>query len=195
MFNSGLPISKRILFPEPTAAAPTSGGNENYAFTINDLGSQVLRVNFQEQITDIQQARLDGGLDMADGFSLGMGALKFNEGRLQFGVETRAMESRQRGSNAQMTLGNWGVASPGEIPANLLQPFAITQEFEDFSTAGAPTTGWKGNANALAQWAVETLWHLAGSAEHHGRARLQPGLYRSPHDQGRHQVRVSGRSA
>jgi TonB-dependent receptor len=155
MFNSGLPISKRILFPETTAAAPTSGGNENYAFTTNDLGSQVLRVNFQEQITDIQQTRLDGGLDMADGFSLGMGALKFNEGRLQFGVETRAMESRQRGSNAQMTLGNWGVASPGEIPANLLTPFAITQEFEDFNTAGAPTNGWKGNANALAQWAVD----------------------------------------
>ncbi len=48
-----------------------------------------------------------------------------NDSRVQFGVETRAMESRQRASNAQMTLGDWGVARPGELPANLLQPFSL----------------------------------------------------------------------
>ncbi|HWK49449.1 MAG TPA: TonB-dependent receptor [Steroidobacter sp.] len=142
-FNNGLPIAQRTLFRDPTTAAPTDGsGDPNYAFTTADLGSQYLRINYQEQTSDITQARLDGNL-------------KFdNDSRVQFGIETRAMESRQRTSNAQMTLGDWGVARPGELPANLLQAFSLVGEFNDFSTAGVPRSGWKGNANALAQWAV-----------------------------------------
>ncbi|WP_129645607.1 TonB-dependent receptor [Peristeroidobacter agariperforans] len=143
-FNDGLPLAMRTLFRDPTTGIPGSGGDPNYAFTINDLGSQYLRINYQEQTSDITQARIDGNLKFE------------NDSRVQFGVETRAMESRQRASGAQMTLGDWGVASPGELPANLLQPFSLVGEFNDFSTAGVPRSGWKGNANALAQWAVDT---------------------------------------
>lgn len=145
-FNDGLPIAQRTLYRDPTTAAPTNGvgGDPNYAFTTADLGSQYLRINYQEQVSDITQARIDGNLKFE------------NDSRVQFGVETRAMESRQRASNAQMTLGDWGVASPGELPANLLQPFSLVGEFSDFSTTGAPLSGWKGNANALAQWAADT---------------------------------------
>ena len=102
-FNDGLPLATRTLFPAPTTEAPASGGDPNFAFTSQHLGSQYLRINYQEQTTDITQAQLGG-------------VLEFDNGRFQFGVETRAMESRQRASNAQMTLGNWGVASPGELP-------------------------------------------------------------------------------
>jgi len=144
LFNNGLPLAQRVLFAAPSLGVPATGGDPNYAFTTADLGSQYLRVNYQEQVTDITQARIDGNL-------------KFDNGsKVQFGVETRAMESRQRASNAQMTLGDWGVARPGELPANLLQPFSLVGQFEDFNTAGVPRSGWKGNANALGQWAVDT---------------------------------------
>jgi TonB-dependent receptor len=141
-FNDGLPLAQRTLFAEPTLTAPTSGGDPNFAFQPQHLGSQYLRVNYQEQVTDITQARLGGTLKFSD------------DKRVQFGVETRVMESRQRASGAQMTLGDWGVARPGELPPELLQPFSLVGQFEDFGTAGVPRSGWKGNANALARWAV-----------------------------------------
>jgi TonB-dependent receptor len=148
-FNDGLPLATRQLFADPSTAAPTppagqliTGGDPNFAFRPSDLGSQYLRVNYQEQVTDITQARLDGKFEFSD------------DKRIHFGIETRAMESRQRASGAQMTLGDWGVARPGELPPELLQPFSLVGQFEDFGTGGVPRSGWKGNANALAQWAV-----------------------------------------
>ncbi len=148
-FNDGLPRSLRTHFPQATTAVPTpipgdpvSNGDPNFAFQPEHMGSQYLRINFEEQVTDITQVRLDS-------------ALEFENGRVQFGVETRAMTSQQRSSNAQMTLGNWGVASPGEMPTELLIPFSYAGEFEDFSAAGIPTSGWRGDANTLAAWAVD----------------------------------------
>lgn len=162
-FNDGLPISTRTFFPGPTTAAPPTGGDPDLAFTPADLGSQVLRVNYQEQTTDITQGRLDG-------------ALEFDNGRFQFGVEARAMESHQKGSNGQMTLGDWGVASPGEIPADLLQSFSITGEFDDYSTDGTPTTGWKGDANALAAWAVDQYGTWRDATQTNGVLMFNPGF-------------------
>ncbi|MBL8271277.1 TonB-dependent receptor [Steroidobacter sp.] len=153
-FNDGLPRATRTLYADPTTTAPSTGGDANFAFTPDHLGSQYLRINYQEQTSDITQARINGNL-------------KFDNGsRVQFGVETRAMESHQRASNAQMTLGDWGVARPGELPRELLQPFSIVGQFNDFSTAGVPLSGWKGNANALAQWAVNRygVWRDASQA-------------------------------
>lgn len=163
-FNDGLPLAMRTLFRDPTTGVPASGGDPNYAFTINDLGSQYLRINYQEQTSDITQARIDGNLKFE------------NDSRLQFGVETRAMESRQRASNAQMTLGDWGVATPGELPANLLQPFSLVGEFNDFSTTGVPRSGWKGNANALAQWAVDTYGTWRDATQTNGVLMFNPAF-------------------
>lgn len=153
-FNDGLPLATRTLFADPTLTAPASGGDPNFAFQPQHLGSQYLRINYQEQTSDITQARLDGTLKFDD------------DRRVQFGVETRAMESRQRASNAQMTLGDWGVARPGELPPELLQPFSLIGQFEDFGTAGVPRSGWKGNANSLARWAVQRygVWRDASQA-------------------------------
>jgi TonB-dependent receptor len=80
VFNDSLPLSLRNHFPQPTTGASAAGGDPNFAFTQDHLGSQYLRVNYEEQTTDITQARLDG-------------ELSFDNGRFQFGVETRAMES------------------------------------------------------------------------------------------------------
>jgi TonB-dependent receptor len=36
----------------------------------------------------------------------------------------------------------------------LLTPFSVSGSFDDFNPVGAPTGGWKGNANELGQWAI-----------------------------------------
>ena len=79
-FNDGLPVAARTLFPTTSDALAGTNGNANYTFDAGSLGSQVLRINYQGQETDLQQARLDG-------------ALEFDEGRFQFGVETRELET------------------------------------------------------------------------------------------------------
>ncbi len=162
-FNKGLPLAERTIFTGPTTSAPASGGDANFDFPASALGSQVLRINFEEQETDITQARLDG-------------ALNFDNGRLQFGIETRAMESRQRASESQMTLGDWGVASPGEIPTDLLQSFSLINEFNDFNTGGVPSGGWKGNANAIGQWAVAKYGTWRDATQTNGVLEYNPGF-------------------
>jgi TonB-dependent receptor len=154
-FNDGLPIAARSV-----------AGNSNYSFSPAELGTQVLRINYQDQVTDITQARLDGVLEFED------------SGSLQFGIETRSMEMTQRGSENFMTLGNWGVASPGEIPAELLTPFSLTGEFDDFSTDGAPVDGWKGNANDLAAWAMGPYgtWRDAAANNPNDSLQYNPGF-------------------
>lgn len=163
-FNDGLPLATRTLFSQPTTGVPASGGDSNFAFTPAHLGSQYLRINFQEQTSDITQARIGGKLDFDD------------DSRIQFGVETRAMESRQRASNAQMTLGDWGVARPGELPADMLRPFSLVGQFNDFGIAGVPRSGWKGNANTLGQWAVDTYGTWRDSTNTNGVLGYNPAF-------------------
>jgi TonB-dependent receptor len=117
-------------------------GNDNGVLDVPDVGSQVMRIFYQDQITDITQARFDG-------------TLEFEDGRLQFGVETRAMEMSQRGSEAYFPNGDWGVANPGEVPDELLQPFCTSCEFDDFSIGDASRVGFKGDTVGLANWAAQ----------------------------------------
>ncbi|MEP7243290.1 MAG: TonB-dependent receptor [Gammaproteobacteria bacterium] len=133
-YNSGLPIMSYTL--------DDSKGNNDGVFDEADLGTQPMRVFYQDQATEIQQGRLSG-------------TLEFDNGRFNFGVETRAMEMNQKGSQAYFALGDWGIAHPGEIPANLVQAFNLAGEFNDFNTAGADTQGFKANAQALGQWAAD----------------------------------------
>ena len=81
-FNNGLPIAARTLFPTSSAAYAGTGGNTDYTFDPTSLGSQILRIDYQEQNTDIKQARIDGKFTFENGSTFG------------FGVETRAMESQ-----------------------------------------------------------------------------------------------------
>src|SRR5262249_28669738 len=79
-FNNGLPIAGRTLYPNQVAAyADTAGtgGNPDYTFDQSSLGSQVLRIGYQDQVTDITQSRIDGKYSFEGGSSFA------------FGVETR----------------------------------------------------------------------------------------------------------
>jgi TonB-dependent receptor len=118
-------------------------GNNNGVLDVPDLGSQVMRIFYQDQITDITQARIDGSLEL-------------EEGRFQFGIETRAMEMSQKGSEAYFPNGDWGVANPGEVPDDLINAFCTSCQFEDFNIADASRVGFKGDTVALAQWAAQT---------------------------------------
>ena len=157
-FNNGLPIAARTLFPNQVAAYANSGGNADYTFDQTSLGSQVLRIGYQDQITDIKQGRLDGKFTFEGGSSFG------------FGVETRTMESSQRASGGYLAMGDWGVGDSGNVPdmVALLTPFSLTGAFDDFNPVGAPTGGVKGNANVLGQWALDhgyTNWSEASAPD------------------------------
>ena len=54
-FNNGLPVAARTLFPTSQAAYAGTGGNSDYTFNTSSLGSQILRINYQEQNTEIKQ--------------------------------------------------------------------------------------------------------------------------------------------
>jgi TonB-dependent receptor len=166
-FNGGLPVAARTLFPTSTAAYAGTGGDSDYTFGPTSLGSQILRINYQEQNTDIKQSRIDGKFKFENGSTFG------------FGVETRSMSAHQLNSNSNLTMGDWGVGDTGTVPdmVALLTPFSLTGAFDDFTPVGAPTGGWKGNANVLGQWALDhgyTNWTEASAPD--GQLRFNPGF-------------------
>jgi TonB-dependent receptor len=169
-FNDALPIAGRTFYPTNTDALAGTNGNSDFAFDASTLGSQVMRLAFQEQVTELDQLRLDS-------------ALEFDEGRLQFGVETREMEMTQRTSTGYMQMGDWGVGDLGAVPdmVGLLTPYSLVGEFNDFGAASAPTSAWRGNANTLGLWALSrgyTNWSEGAAPD--GELRYNPGF--SNHD-------------
>jgi len=166
-FNNGLPIAGRTLFPSQLQAYAGASGDSNYNFGASSLGSQILRIAYNDQVTDIKQTRIDG-------------KFKINErDTLTFGVETRTMESSTRSSGGNLTMGDWGVGDAGKVPdmVALLTPFSLTGAFDDFNPVGAPTGGWKGNANTLGQWALQhgyTNWTESSAPD--GQLRYNPGF-------------------
>jgi len=166
-FNNGLPIAARSLFPSQLQAYAGTGGNDNYNFDTSSLGSQILRIAYNDQVTDIKQTRIDGKFKIND------------KDTLTFGVETRAMESTNRSSASNLTMGDWGVGDSGKVPdmVALLTPFSLTGAFKDFNPVGAPTGGWKGNADTLGQWAIDhgyTNWTESSAPD--GQLRYNPGF-------------------
>ncbi|HEV7607795.1 MAG TPA: TonB-dependent receptor [Steroidobacteraceae bacterium] len=165
-FNNGLPVAARTLYPSQLNAYANTNGNSDYSFGAGSLGSQVLRIAYQDQTTDIKQSRIDGT------FKLG------EDDTFKFGVETRSMQSQQRSSGSNMTLGDWGVGDSGTVPdmVALLTPFSLTGAYEDFNPVGAPTGGWKGNANVLGQWALDHGYrNWTESSAPDGELRFNPG--------------------
>jgi TonB-dependent receptor len=142
-FSDGLPIAGRTFYPTNYDAYAGTNGDSNFSFDASNMASQILRIFYQAQDADIRQGRLDGELE-------------FDNGRFQFGIETRQMQSRQRTSASNMTLGDWGGGDTGAVQdmVALLEPFSITGDFDDFNAAGAPTAAWRGNANVLGAWAI-----------------------------------------
>ena len=109
-FNNGLPIMARTFFPTMADAVANTNGTTNADFTTSQLGSQMLRIWSFEQESEVKEARLDG-------------ALEFDNGRFQFGVDTRTTEMNRKNGYGEAVLGNWSAsdadAAPGMV--SLLQ--------------------------------------------------------------------------
>jgi len=145
-FNDGQridPATGELVFDDD--GNPVMNGNNNGAFDAGDFGSQVARVWYASQQTDITQIKIDGSWE-------------FDNGRFDFGVENRDTEFLSRQSNRQWTLGDWGINDAGAPGlADLLESFALTNQFDDFSPSG-DTTGLGFRATdpvALCSWAAQ----------------------------------------
>ncbi|WP_018275717.1 TonB-dependent receptor [Teredinibacter turnerae] len=119
--------------------------NCNGVLDAGDISSTVLRNWAAEQTSDITQVKLDG-------------TLEFDNGRFDFGVESRDMSSNSSSynSNNNQVLGGWGADNPGEFPAGMIEPFDVVGEFDDFDTVDAPHVGFRADARELAEFLVSS---------------------------------------
>ncbi len=142
-FNNGLPLAARSYYPTTADAIAGTNGSTNPDFRPDQLGSQMLRIWRTEQDAEVKQARLDG-------------ALEFDNGRFQFGFDTRTVEMHRKTSQGEAVLGDWGVDGAGgeSSMTAMLRPFSLTGLFNDFGTRGAAPGAWRGNAADLARWAL-----------------------------------------
>ncbi|WP_185231779.1 TonB-dependent receptor [Teredinibacter franksiae] len=115
------------------------------AITPANIGSSIGRVRGAGSSNEITQIKLDG-------------TLEFDQGRFDFGVETRAMEmAAYQTSGANQTLGNWGIANPGEFADDLFTKVNVHSEFEDANVSRSPTVAWRADAVELYEFA-ETFY-------------------------------------
>jgi TonB-dependent receptor len=92
-----------------------------------DIGSTVRQVNYDRSTTDITQIQLNGRFEFND------------ESAIDFGVESRNMENLSRGSSSQILLeGGWNVATPGDVPANMIEELDFGKLFDGYSTTLSP---------------------------------------------------------
>lgn len=154
-FNNGLPIMARTFYPTLADAVAETNGTKNADFTPSQLGSQMLRIWSFEQETEVKEARLDGALD-------------FDNGRFQFGIDTRTTEMNRKNGYGEAVLGNWSASDANAVPGmtSLLRPFSMTGLFDDFSTGGATGGAWRGNADALAAWGLGFTSPVDGRVYH-----------------------------
>lgn len=100
---------------------PDKGANANGMVDPGDVGSSIARLRNASQESDIKQIKLDG-------------TYMFDDGRFDFGVEAREMESRSiQTAGNNIAMGNWNVGNPGEF-GDLVQPFDLPNEFDDYDT-------------------------------------------------------------
>ncbi|WP_440877132.1 TonB-dependent receptor [Thalassotalea sp. PLHSN55] len=97
--------------------------NPNGVLDAGDIGTSILDMNYARQQTDITQIRLNGTYELEDG-------------SIDFGIESRAMENTSQQALTRKTMGNWGVENPGELPAEYLTPVDFKGLFDDYDTSG-----------------------------------------------------------
>ena len=143
-FNQGLPVGTATWYPTTPDALAGTNGQVNPGFVEGEIGSQVLRVNAQTQVSEVKQGRVDG-------------EWVFDDGRFQFGVDSSKVTThRLQSAENYSTLGDWGVANVDGDTANglvdLMHPVDIPTLFDDFGF-GSSNGAWAGDAGELAQWA------------------------------------------
>lgn len=123
------------------------GLNCNGEFDKGDVGSTVMQIFVSYQKTDIDQVKLDGewyfeGLSFVD------------SSLLEFGVESRTVTNHMVESSTYNPMGDWGIAHPGDIPADILTPTSFNDDFDDYSSGDSWNQGFHGNAEAIGEWAA-----------------------------------------
>ncbi|MBU1310489.1 MAG: TonB-dependent receptor [Gammaproteobacteria bacterium] len=99
---------------------PGKGANANNMVDPGDVGSSIGRIRNASQESNIDQVKLDASYQL-------------DEGRFDFGLEMRKMESRSiQTAGNNIALGNWNVGNPGEF-GDLIQPFDLPGEFDDYN--------------------------------------------------------------
>src|SRR5690606_6949878 len=130
-------------FPQQTITFDDSiNGNNNGVLDLPDLGSQVARSQTSWQTQEVDEVRLDATWEMGD------------DDRVQFGGSFRSASMNQSAISTYDALGDWGVASVGDIAAtagDLVQEFCMVCEFRDFDAGatGASLIAYRGDATAL----------------------------------------------
>ncbi|MDN4501739.1 TonB-dependent receptor [Alteromonadaceae bacterium BrNp21-10] len=116
----------------------SKGGNPGFPPNTNgqvdngDVSSTMFNLRQADQKATVTQIKLDG-------------TYEFDNGRFDFGLETRDMESHSLNYAASnVALGNWNGGYPGEF-GEIVQPFDIQGEFDDWS----PRAGHGFIANAV----------------------------------------------
>lgn len=137
-FSGDLPIYTMVLEDCEDAGGR---GNCNGVLDAGDVGSQVVRVFYAAQETEIQQFKFDGSFDLDNGV-------------FDFGIESRAMEMNNQSSNRYMGMGDWGIANVGDIPLDLLEEFNLSS-FDSFDASASFQGGLKGNAEDIGQALVD----------------------------------------
>ena len=90
---------------------------------VGDLGSTVRQIWNPRTTSEMDQIRLDGEWEFSD------------RGSINFGIESRKMESSQLNSfNQQVLEGNWGVGTPGDVPPEMMDRLDYADLFDGYST-------------------------------------------------------------
>ncbi len=143
--------SQRAVFsgdiPNVATTINDANTNNNGQWDLDDFGTQMGRIWYADQITDITQVQLKG-------------AFEFDNGRFDFGVETRSMQTTGKSSNNQLVLGNWGVNDAGQIDEGLLMQFDMRGQYDDYDLSNHQAYAVRAtDPVALFTWATETYNH------------------------------------
>ncbi|SMF25097.1 TonB-dependent receptor [Alteromonadaceae bacterium Bs31] len=126
--------------------------NPNGQVDANEVGSQVYDVRRESASTDTTQIRINGSFEFSD------------TAKIDFGIESRRLEhSGRRAQKQQQLAGGWGIANPGDVDPNLIEPIDYSNLLDESlrpsdsaffdnasGNAAVPLTqGWYGNTRAL----------------------------------------------
>lgn len=131
-------------------AIPGRGANANGVVDAGDVGSTMLNLSNADQLSTVTQVKLDG-------------SFKFeNDARFDFGIETREMESHTVRYAAQdKSLGGWDADYPGEF-GDLVKPFDLHGEFDDFSPNMTNAHSFRANPVDLYNYLIQNPTGTAG---------------------------------
>lgn len=109
------------------------------AISLNTIGSSIGRTRSSLQDQKVKEIRADFGWDIAEG------------SRFDFGGNFRKVDTTQTYTEQQQTLGDWGLANPGDVQRQApgaLQAFCLVCKFEHYNPGSDPDSqiAYRGNA-------------------------------------------------